>query len=98
VVYKRLADKIIYDRPVAEGPYSKEHALYLAKLYCKSRNLSEGLIEQEGFDVQTNSPDTTLANRTVCAGYSDILKNALDMVGIESVIDSGNANYNQTRN
>ena len=98
VVYERLANKITYDYAVAEGPYSKEHALYLAKLYCKSRNLSEGLIEQEGFDVQTNSPDTTLANRTVCAGYSDILKNALDMVGIESVIDSGNVNHNRTRN
>ena len=98
VVYKRLADKIIYDHPVGEGPYSKEHALYLSKLYCKSRNLSEGLIEQEGFDIQTNLPDRTLANRTVCAGYSDILKNALDMVGVESVIDSGNVHHNRTRN
>lgn len=98
VVYKRLADKIVYDHQVAEDSFSKEHAIYKAKLFCKSRNLSEGLIEKEGFDIETNSPNPTLAYRTVCAGYSDILKNALDLVGIESVIDSGNVHHNLTQN
>lgn len=99
IVYHRLAQKIsIYD-PSAHGEsFSKEHAIYQAKMRSKARNLSEGLIEQEGFDIATNSVDPTLANRCVCAGYADILKNALDLVGVESIIDSGNARFNITRN
>ena len=99
IVYHRLAQKIsIYD-PSAHGEsFSKEHAIYQAKMRSKARNLSEGLIEQEGFDIATNSADPTLANRCVCAGYADILKNALDLVGVESIIDSGNARFNITRN
>ncbi len=97
VVYHRLAEKISqYDVPVQGDTYSKEHAIYQARNRNKSRNLSEGLIEQSGFDVSTNSTDPTLANRSVCAGYADILKNALNLVGIESCIDTGNAIMNIT--
>lgn len=99
VIYKRLADKInIYDDSIASDSLSKEHAIYKAQRRNKSRNLSEGLIEQEGFDISTNSPDPTLANRAVCAGYADILKNALTMVGVDAIIDSGHAERNIVTN
>lgn len=97
VVYHRIAQKVSkYDSPIASDPLSKEHAIYNAKKYHKSRNLSAGLIEQEGFDIYNNTIDTTLENRTVCAGYADILKNALTLAGVECIIDSGNARYNRT--
>lgn len=97
VVYHRIAQKVSkYDFPIASDPLSKEHAIYNAKKYHKSRNLSAGLIEQEGFDTYNNTIDTTLENRTVCAGYADILKNALTLAGVECIIDSGHAEYNRT--
>lgn len=90
IIYYRISQKIAtYDVPAHAEAYSKEHALYQNKLRNSARNLSEGLIPQEGFDLDTNSPDTTIKNRCVCAGYADILKNALAMVGIESVLDNG---------
>lgn len=99
VVYHRIAKKVSeYDTSAHGETFSKEHAIYKAKMLNKSRNLSEGLIEQEGFDLYRNSVNTTLANRCVCAGYADILKNALDMVGVQSIIDLGNAQYNHTKN
>lgn len=97
VVYSRIAKKINqYDTSVHGDTYSKEHAIYQGERFNKARNLSQGLIEQKGFDLNTNLPDTTIANRTVCAGYADILKNALDLVGVQSVIDGGYAGYNKT--
>lgn len=99
VVYYRLAKKIpIYNHPIATDELSKEHAIYNAINFCKSRNLSQGLIEQEGFDLENNKPDTTIANRCVCVGYADILKNALELAGIQCIIDSGYAKYNKTKN
>lgn len=97
VIYHRLAQKVSeYDEAAHGDVVSKEHAIYQAKMVNKARNLSEGLIEQEGFDLNTNAPNPTLANRAVCAGYADILKNALDFVEIQSIIDSGMAIMNHT--
>lgn len=97
VIYHRLAQKVAeYDLAAQGDVCSKELAIYQAKMFNKARNLSEGLIEQEGFDLNTNSPNPTIANRAVCAGYADILKNALDFVGIKSIIDSGRAKFNHT--
>ncbi len=90
IIYYRLSKKIsTYDTSAISDSYSKEHAIYQNKVRNTSRNLSEGLIPQEGFDLNTNSPDRTLINRCVCAGYADILKNALALVGVESIVDSG---------
>ncbi len=93
IVYYRLSKLIKeYDHSAgSDDTYSKEHAIYYSKTENTSRNLSEGLIEQEGFDLVNNSSNGTLGHRCVCAGYADILKNALAMVGVESIIDSGYA-------
>lgn len=99
IVYHRIAQKVAtYDNGAHGEKISKEHAIYQSKTFNKSRNLSEGLIEQEGFDVSSNSPDSTITNRCVCAGYADILKNALDLAGIQSIMDSGNAHFDRTQN
>jgi len=96
VVYHRFVEKNIeYDGPATNPIYSKEHAIYYAKMRNKSRNLSEGLIPQEGFDLSNNKPNTTIANRSVCAGYADIFKNALSLVDIPCILQSGHAEYNK---
>lgn len=98
IVYQRLMQLIKYDDAVISDKLGKEHVIYQNKMFCKSRNLSEGLIEQEGFDINNNSVDRTLANRCVCAGYADILKNALELVGIPCLMVAGDATYDWTQN
>ena len=52
----------------------KTSALYYSRRINECRNLKEGIIE----------------GKTVCAGYADILRNALSLVGIESRLVTGN--------
>lgn len=98
VVYKRIASKIVYDHEVAEDAFTKEHAVYSYQKSNTSRNLYEGLTEQKGFDCNTNTEDNTLAYRTVCAGYADILKNCLEVAGVRAIIENGKALKNVLTN
>lgn len=52
----------------------KTSALYYSRRMNECRNLKEGIIE----------------GKTVCAGYADILRNALSLVGIRSRLVTGN--------
>lgn len=73
-VYQRLMDSIVYDYGAADEPTDTAKALYYSEKVNSSRNLLEGL--EEG--------------KCVCAGYADILRNALSLVGIEARLNTGN--------
>ncbi len=74
VIYQRLMDSIKYDYDVIGTANNSVEALYKAEKHNSSRNLLEGL--EEG--------------KCVCAGYADILRNALSLVGINSRLNTGN--------
>lgn len=73
VIYDRLWSKIKYDRKAIEYRAGFAEAMYYAEKNNSARNLLEGLQEE----------------KCVCAGYADILRNALLMVGIDARYNTG---------
>lgn len=95
IIYQRLSKLIYeYDIPAHGESYGKNHAKYQAELFNYSRNLYEGLVEREGFNLLQDTNNGELKYRSVCSGYADILKNALSLIGVESTIDHGFIEYN----
>ncbi len=90
IVYQKLSQMISeYDLPAQTDTKSKEHAIYQTEVGALSRNMGEGLTKRQGFDEIANTLNGEYKYRAVCAGYADILKNALSLVGIESVLEGG---------
>lgn len=69
----RRVCKYIAYDTIAGYPKTKDEEAYSKSEECNSRNLVNGLLK----------------GKCVCSGYSEILRNALAMVGIESKIASG---------
>ena len=80
-IYIRLAEAIKYNlESCGDGKVDRAHAKYYAERINNCRNMFDGLHEWQ----------------CVCAGYADILRNALAMVGIDARIVSNNGHaWNQ---
>lgn len=67
IIYERIVESIIYDRPAAYPKNDREKE-YAEEQLDDSRNLKNGLLN----------------GKCVCAGYAEILRNALALAGIEA--------------
>lgn len=73
-IYTRICRSIVYDkRAVEKNAVTKEDKKYVKNVLDTSRNLENGL----------------LYGKCVCAGYAEILRNALALVNVESLVARG---------
>lgn len=73
-VYLRLANAIRYNIEASTaGRVDRDHSFYFSERLNKCRNMLDGLVD----------------GTCVCAGYADILRNALALVGVDARMVSG---------